>query len=44
MEEGGGGGSLGILVIGLITVFNAILTSRRTRLEITVFVWKADVK
>ena len=31
-------------VIGLITVFDAILTSRQTRLEITVFVWKSDVK
>ena len=33
-----------LLTIGLITVFDAILTSRQTRLEITVFVWKSDVK
>ena len=28
----------------LITVFDAGLTSRQTRLEITLFVWKSDVK
>ena len=33
-----------MLPIGLITVYDAILTSRPTRLEITVFVWKTDVK
>ena len=32
------------MIIGLITVFDAILTSRQTSLEITVFVWKSDVK
>ena len=31
-------------IIGLITVFDAILTSRQIRLEITVFVRKSDVK
>ena len=30
--------------IGLITVFEATLMSGQTRLEITVFVWKSDVK
>ena len=29
---------------GLIMVFDAILTSRQTRLGITFFVWKSDVK
>ena len=32
-----------LLSIGLIMVFDAILTSRRTRLEITVFVWAGIV-
>ena len=31
-------------VMDLITVFEAILTSKETRLEITVLVWKSDVK
>ena len=31
-------------IIGLITVLDAILTSRQTRPEITMFVWKSDVK
>ena len=31
-------------IIGLIMVFDAILTSKQTRLEITVFVWKSEVK
>ena len=30
--------------IGLLMVFDAIVTSRQTHLEITVFVWKSDVK
>ena len=30
--------------IGLFTVFDAMLTSRQTCLEITVFVWKSNVK
>ena len=33
-----------VSLIGLVTVFDAILTSRQTRLEITVFEWKSDVK
>ena len=31
-------------VIDLVTISDAILTGRQTRLEITVFVWKSDVK
>ena len=31
-----------VVPIDLITVFEAILTSRQTRLEITLFVWKSD--
>ena len=36
--------NVNFFAIGLITVFDAILTSRQTRLEITVFVCKSDVK
>ena len=33
-----------IKAIGLITVFDTILMSRQTRLEITVFEWKSNIK
>ena len=32
------------LLVDLITVLEAILMGRQTRLEITVLVWKSDVK
>ena len=34
----------GFTVIDFIRVLEAILTGRQTRLEITVFSWKSDVK
>ena len=35
---------LSLTQIDLVTVSDAILTGRETRLEITVFLWKSDVK